>query len=404
MTFAEHEIYAREILSSLPDNHPQIENLMYTPDPTQSRNAAKAMTAILCHRLIEKSGYQPRPTRKGKTTYEWKEGIFNCRNIADRDYLWTNMRRRVADVMHAVARNKPVVYLLAFSNPSDTTLNVWTIPEPLLHDSLSSLPSKESGQEYTLQIFTNKQRIEKCAASPDLTPYFRAFPLSKQELLVLKDARGIDASVRSERVLARGKQLIENNEDEGSLAPKFATSRFLARAAQQLTEEGAFNPSGIADARDRVLSSIVRRRGQPAFRQHLLAAYEGRCAITGCNLEPVLEAAHIIPYRGPHTNHPCNGLLLRTDLHTLFDLKLVAIDVSTMSLLISPSLAGTCYEEYRGRPISLPNEPRSQPSRAALEQHRKESGLRSRYSGANGKTKGMGADSQSLGCFPSPSS
>lgn len=144
---------------------------------------------------------------------------------------------------------------------------------------------------------------------------------------------------------------------------------------QQLTEAGIFNPLGISDAREHVLSSIVRRRGQPAFRQHLLVAYDGRCAITGCGLEPVLDAAHIIPYRGQDTNHLGNGLLLRTDLHTLFDLKLIAIDVATMSLLVSPSLAGTCYEEYRGRPIKVPDDPPSRPSREALEQHRKESRL-----------------------------
>ena len=123
------------------------------------------------------------------------------------------------------------------------------------------------------------------------------------------------------------------------------------------------------------MSSIVMRMGQPAFRQRLLLAYNGRCAITGCGLEHVLDAAHITPYKGPETNHPANGLLLRTDLHTLFDLKLVAIDVTTMTVLVSPSLGGTCYEEYRGRPIEVPADPSSRPSREALEQHRHESGF-----------------------------
>jgi hypothetical protein len=68
---------------------------------------------------------------------------------------------------------------------------------------------------------------------------------------------------------------------------------------------------GGSDARDRTLASIVRRRGQPQFRERLLAIYDGRCAISGCNAVEALEAAHISPYKGRHTNHPQNGLLFR---------------------------------------------------------------------------------------------
>ncbi len=146
-------------------------------------------------------------------------------------------------------------------------------------------------------------------------------------------------------------------------------------AEQQLEEQGAFDPSGIRDAREHVLSSIVRRRGQPAFRKRLLAAYKGRCAITGCEVEAILEAAHIIPYKGAKTNHTGNGLLLRADLHTLFDLKLIAIHEGTMRLLISPKLRGTEYEGYRGESIRVPENPASRPNRDALKRHRQKSGL-----------------------------
>jgi putative restriction endonuclease len=92
-------------------------------------------------------------------------------------------------------------------------------------------------------------------------------------------------------------------------------------------------------------------------------------------VEAVLEAAHIVPYNGPETNHPGNGLLLRADLHALFDLGLVAVDAATMCLLVSPKLAGTPYDDYRGKPIAVPDDPASRPSREALEQHRQESRL-----------------------------
>jgi predicted restriction endonuclease len=150
----------------------------------------------------------------------------------------------------------------------------------------------------------------------------------------------------------------------------------LADIAERLSGEGIFDPNGITDAREKILVSIVRRRGQPAFRRTLLAAYEGRCAISGCDVEAVLDAAHIVPYQGPQTNHPANGLLMRTDLHALFDLGLLAIDPTTMTVLLSRSLDGTCYEEYRGKPVRLPDELPSRPSRDALEGHREASGLR----------------------------
>jgi hypothetical protein len=376
MTVSEQVSYAGELLSSLTDENPEIEGLSFTPDRTQSRNASKAMTAILCHRLFKKSGHQPTPQRN--ITFEWKQGIFNSRNIADRGYFWTNMRRHAADLMHVAARNRPVTYLLAFCNPSSTTLGVWSIPEPLLYDSLPSLPSKADRRGYTLQIFPTKQRIKGYAASPDLAPYFREFPLSQQELLALNASRDVDTLVKKEKKSQRADahdELVSGNGEDEDVLQHFDSRELIAVAEQQLVKADFFNPSGISDARDRIMSSIVRRRGQTAFRQGLLVAYNGRCAITACGLEDVLDAAHIIPYMGPETNHPANGLLLRTDLHTLFDLKLLAIDVATMTVLVSPSLVGTCYEEYRGRSIEVPGDPSRRPNREALEQHREECGF-----------------------------
>lgn len=203
-----HETYAMKLLSSLMDSEPQIEALNFQPDRTQSRNAAKAMTIILCNRLHKASGQQPKPEKN--TTYVWEDGLFNCRNIADRGDLWSNMRRSVADAIHERAAKEPVVYLMAFSSPTDdATINVWAIPEPVLHKSLSNLPVKEGGQEYTLQIFTNKQRIDRDAASPDLLPFFRRFELLPQELVLLRQSRNADAFVRTNRKAKDGGEASE---------------------------------------------------------------------------------------------------------------------------------------------------------------------------------------------------
>ncbi|HEX2206797.1 MAG TPA: HNH endonuclease signature motif containing protein [Longimicrobium sp.] len=61
------------------------------------------------------------------------------------------------------------------------------------------------------------------------------------------------------------------------------------------------------------------RRGQAKFRQNLLKLYGGRCAVSGWAPESVLEAAHILLHADSGLNHSENGILLRADLHILFD-------------------------------------------------------------------------------------
>ena len=75
------------------------------------------------------------------------------------------------------------------------------------------------------------------------------------------------------------------------------------------------------DERERLFRQIRARRGQRVFREKLRARYGDRCAVCGCNVLDVLEAAHIRPYRGDLDNHVENGLLLR---HTQFDLDLIS--------------------------------------------------------------------------------
>jgi putative restriction endonuclease len=67
------------------------------------------------------------------------------------------------------------------------------------------------------------------------------------------------------------------------------------------SDDQPFDPSNIADARERISRTIAQRRGQKAFRDSLIAAYGGKCAITGCNVLDVLEAAHIYESHGQTT-------------------------------------------------------------------------------------------------------
>ena len=137
-----------------------------------------------------------------------------------------------------------------------------------------------------------------------------------------------------------------------------------------LTEtHGDFDPNAVEDTRKRTTREINNREGQPAFRSGLLTAYEGRCAITGCAITQVLEAAHITPYLGPETNQISNGLLLRSDLHILWDNGLIFLD-DDYNLRILPSLESSEYGTLNGKAIYLPSLGSLRPSLAAIQAHR----------------------------------
>jgi putative restriction endonuclease len=142
-----------------------------------------------------------------------------------------------------------------------------------------------------------------------------------------------------------------------------------SEAEAQVEASGAFDPSSIDDARKKTFAAIVMRQGQPAFRKKLLEAYEGRCALTDCHVEAVLEAAHICRYMGQETNVVQNGLLLRADLHTLYDRALIAIDPATHEVSVAPQLKGSEYASLAGRSLRLPSKPQSRPSSEALLTH-----------------------------------
>jgi putative restriction endonuclease len=124
------------------------------------------------------------------------------------------------------------------------------------------------------------------------------------------------------------------------------------------------------DARVWTMRALAQRRGQPIFRAKLLDAYNSRCAITGCSAVEVLEAAHVLPFRGEHTDRVDNGLLLRADVHTLFDCLLLWI-TPEHTVALAESLMATDYAVLHGKPLMLPASPANHPHPAHLAEHAK---------------------------------
>ena len=119
---------------------------------------------------------------------------------------------------------------------------------------------------------------------------------------------------------------------------------------------------------------IHPRLGQGAFRVEVTDAYSRRCAITGERTLPALEAGHIKPYskHGPH--HTNNGILLRSDLHNLFDLGYLTV---TLDLKVEVSRRikeefenGRHYYDLHGETLKVvPRDERARPAREFLEWH-----------------------------------
>lgn len=116
------------------------------------------------------------------------------------------------------------------------------------------------------------------------------------------------------------------------------------------------------------------RLGQGAFRVLVTDAYLRRCAVTGERTLPVLEAAHIKPYSltGPHSVK--NGILLRSDLHKLFDLGYVTI-TPALRLEVSRRLKaewenGREYYAYHGKELRCrPEDSVNLPAKEYLQWH-----------------------------------
>lgn len=122
---------------------------------------------------------------------------------------------------------------------------------------------------------------------------------------------------------------------------------------------------------------VKPRLGQGAFRVLVTEAYQRRCTITGERTLPVLHAAHIKPYslNGPHA--VSNGILLRQDLHTLFDRGYLTVTddyhVEVSRRIKEDYGNGRDYYALRGKQLlEIPKSVQDRPAREYLRWHNEE--------------------------------
>ena len=119
---------------------------------------------------------------------------------------------------------------------------------------------------------------------------------------------------------------------------------------------------------------LVRPRlGQGTFRVAVTGAYDSACAVSREHSLPVLEAAHIRPYADEGAHDVANGLLLRADIHRLFDAGYVTV-TPDQRFVVSRRLAqewenGKAYYEMEGRSIAVPRRVADRPDPELLRWH-----------------------------------
>lgn len=196
-------------------------------------------------------------------------------------------------------------------------------------------------------------------AEEDVTSYaaffddtFVALP-DGPSILQLKAAalRPSDQVSIEELDLSKLEPLLSGNEAAIELIAQFLSNRTLESEEADQANNDDFVPL-MADQREAALRAIKTRRGQSAFRKTLIRIYGPACMVTGCAILDLLEAAHIIPYRGESYNHAANGLLLRADIHTLFDLNLMWIEPGTLKVRFANKLLSTEYGRWEGQTIN----------------------------------------------------
>lgn len=119
---------------------------------------------------------------------------------------------------------------------------------------------------------------------------------------------------------------------------------------------------------------VKPRLGQGAFRLGVIEAYDRQCALSAGRVLPALEAAHIRPYARGGDHEISNGILLRKDIHSVFDAGYATFDEKGR-FFVSDKVRtvfnnGNEYRKLHGTPLVSPLSPSHQPDPTALEWHR----------------------------------
>lgn len=169
------------------------------------------------------------------------------------------------------------------------------------------------------------------------------------------------------RSIVRGKGYSTDNE-VGSRLWDEVQLRLQARAMPVLEAERLSDAPRFGQPQ-----TVLPRLGQGAFRVIVTDVYKRQCALTNSHVLHVLDAAHIRPYADGGSHSPTNGLLLRQDVHTLFDRGYLTVSrgyhVEVSRRLKEEFDNGKEYYALQGKRILMPDSPAFRPSTEQLIWH-----------------------------------
>ena len=156
--------------------------------------------------------------------------------------------------------------------------------------------------------------------------------------------------------------------------PQFSATAAKSRTANVLNRWLVTNRTPAAKSRDVKVrfrtAEVEQRVGQPEFRAELMLAYGNRCAVSGCETPEVLQAAHIQPVKLSGSHSVSNGLLLRADLHNLFDRGLLTVNARYVISIDPEVRRDVTYRTFHGKKLQvLPEVITKRPSKTLLQKH-----------------------------------
>jgi|GEM_PF-1798525 len=261
----------------------------------------------------------------------------------------------------------------------------WTIVEPQLfhldeiwqalrYYAVSSLEAKDSfyslktKRRYEISD-VRKQSIKIKSTTPGSTDTWQLAPNTLTPVVqILNESNGsiLKGKLHKEDVLEQTIVWLLPNLDWDDTGDNILVIR---RDIQESTR--LYPQKNIVEAQNDVKKEITRwlreRRGQSKLRSNLFDLYQEQCCMSGFGIKDALHACHISPHSESGNNNSTNALLLRSDIHDLFDANLIGINPNSFTIELKPSLLHTEYARLNGKKLAARADKKT-PDKKALEE------------------------------------
>ena len=211
---------------------------------------------------------------------------------------------------------------------------------------------KVSAHDIAQNIYSYRNGQLDISLWPDCAPEANDTRLAREFLLFLANfglLRQVAAGARDEQ-----RFVMEELFDVDAATAPVHGSIFDVQNAEQAVDEIRHSPLPSIIERQRTLTKVLSRRGQPQFRAKIMKAYRAQCLLTKEEIPEILEAAHIIPVNHGGSDDDNNGFCLRVDIHRLFDSGNVRIK-PTGDIFLSDAASASINYSLLPRKIVIPN-------------------------------------------------